>query len=124
MKFENCSDSNYPSDINKCLVRIPDGGDFKYYIYANCPYGWNVLISVNAQYCDLNSARVADNNKIIRKLAELIQKYPDMTFGQIIVNFIMDDTADAINKLYEEESVVTLNRLKEKANEYSSDSSR
>ena len=33
-------------------------------------------------------ARVDDNKKILRELGELIDKYPDQRFGQLIANYI------------------------------------
>ena len=33
-------------------------------------------------------ARIDDNKKIIRELGELIDKYPDQRFGQLIANYI------------------------------------
>lgn len=52
-KWNKCTEGGYP-DINNrlILVRYKDSIDncFYYYIYSECPYGWNVLIRRNAEY--------------------------------------------------------------------------
>lgn len=59
------------------------------------------------------------NRKIIQRLAEIIEKEPQMRFGQILGNFVLEYEVDRINDVqtvkdpFYEESVVTWDRLKE-----------
>ena len=63
------------------------------------------------------------NRKIIQRLAEIVEKEPQMRFGQILGNFVLEYERDRINDVqtvndpFYEESVVTWNRLKEYYND-------
>ena len=56
MKWFKCSEQELP-DINQrfILIRYKDieDGYFKYYIYLDCPYGWNVLERLDAEFTTL-----------------------------------------------------------------------
>lgn len=60
------------------------------------------------------------NKKILSKLNEFVDKYPDLRFGQILGNFILQYEIDKINDVstvidpYHEESVDMFNRIKDK----------
>lgn len=58
MKWIKCSDNEYP-DVNQRFILIrfkDDDSKFYYYIYSNCPYGWNVLRRKNAEFTTLRIA--------------------------------------------------------------------
>ena len=63
------------------------------------------------------------NRKIIQRLAEIVEKEPQMRFGQILGNFVLEYERDSINDVqtvndpFYEESVTTWNRLKEYYND-------
>ena len=57
------------------------------------------------------------NKKILSKLNEYVDKYPDMRFGQILGNFVLQYEIDKINDVstvidpFYEESVDMFNRI-------------
>ena len=59
------------------------------------------------------------NKKILSKLNEYVYKYPNMRFGQILGNFILQYKFDKINDVstvidpFYEESVDMFNRIKD-----------
>lgn len=59
MRWCKCKEEDYP-DINKkfILIRFKDNspGYFQYYIYDDCPYGWNVLERKDAEFTTLRIA--------------------------------------------------------------------
>ena len=56
MKWIKCSEEDIP-DLNQrfILVRFKDNDLrlFNYYVYSECPYGWNVLERKNAEFTTL-----------------------------------------------------------------------
>lgn len=58
MKWHKCCDESYP-DINQrfILVRFREEDKyFRYYIYDECPYGWNILERKNAEFTILDAS--------------------------------------------------------------------
>lgn len=49
------------------------------------------------------------NKEILRKLSDLIEKYPEQRFGQIIANYVFPDYREY--DIFFEESSITFNRL-------------
>lgn len=73
----------------------------------------------------IDDNRLIHNKEIVHKLEELIDKYPEQRFGQILFNFGFLDTDNMVslsigNQLFipdpfYEESKVTLNRVKNRS---------
>lgn len=53
--FYHCDDQHYPEDdeVKRCLIRYPFEGKVQYMLKRNCPYGWNVLKRLGAEFCIL-----------------------------------------------------------------------
>ena len=55
MRWIKCTDESYP-DLNNRFILIryrDDNKKFKYHLYNDCPYGWNVLERKNAEFTTL-----------------------------------------------------------------------
>lgn len=55
MKWIKCTDESFP-DLNNRFVLIryrDDSKKFKYHLYNDCPYGWNVLEKKDAEFITL-----------------------------------------------------------------------
>lgn len=52
MKWHSCEEMDYPDiNTNFILVRYKENnGYFKYYLYNDCPYGWNILMRKHAEF--------------------------------------------------------------------------
>lgn len=67
--------------------------------------------------------RLSSNIQIVQKLSELIIKYPDQRFGQILINYGFIETETDLKTFktvvkdpFYEESIDTLNRVKNGGN--------
>ena len=51
LKWEPCSEENYPTNDEVCIVKVWDGaiGEYAYYFHTNCYLGWSTLIKRGAE---------------------------------------------------------------------------
>ena len=52
-KWIKCSDDSYWQTEHD-IVLCPIGGEVYMYTESNCPYGWNVLTKIGAQFCTVD----------------------------------------------------------------------
>lgn len=59
LTFYPCDDEHYPEPDQEasCLIRYPDHGRYHYWLWENCPWGWNVLERNHGEFCILNIMR-------------------------------------------------------------------
>ena len=76
---------------------------------------------MDARIQQLIAGRQRANQEILRNIEEMVNKYPDLRFGQILVNLgIIEYERNTYDETlitkdpFNEESVVTLNRMKNK----------
>lgn len=75
---------------------------------------------MDAKIKEMIDKRQQSNVEILQIIGEAVMKYPDLRFGQILVNLgiIEYESCGAIPTTkdpFNEESVITLNRIKEKS---------
>lgn len=79
-------------------------------------------ITMDAKIKEMIEKRQSANLDILTAIEEMVMKYPDLRFGQILVNLgIIEYERNTYDETlitkdpFNEESVVTLNRMKEKS---------
>ena len=63
------------------------------------------------------------NQKILLRLFKLIEKYPDIRFGQLLFNYVLEYESDPergirIKDCFNEESTITLDRINKNISYY------